>query len=652
MILFKSSFWIFWLLLVNPSPGEAKPPSVEKHNGSLFLNHGNLISGLSWGHILVDIKLHDLYVEFVNHRELAQQFHLITTQAIGNGSVPLTTNQKRAQYYSSHNLDIIQDLDHRLQEINNGFKYRVQAAPSKVHKRQVMFLLAGALIGGAVTSLFTQFSAASLTNILKNKVDVISSKVEENMVNIAQNTAEIRRLNHTMYEVAAVLGRVLLAQTQTDSIILGAMVANRIETFSRRVNKLQEALDSIYVNKFHRDLISTETLWQAMAQIKDASFKKGLLMGVHNLAELYQLPASFIYDDETATVHIIVHIPLYHESHILTLYRYVNTPVQVPWQTSSYFELQPSKGYLARNRDGTLTKTLSEEELNDCLNIAHIYFCNDKALRKRNRPTCLNSLFDGLTESIISECPGRLSSKVSELTKLGVDRYLVSESEKLRVLADCPESGSVSKTFAVDVPPGTHILTLDPGCTTTSDNWVIGSTASIDDIRVDSVIIPNLINVNDFLAGIEEEHMETVFQSLKEIGQPIALSQVKGLAAYTSQMKAIDRKYALVSATFTTAGIITTLVIGGILIFCCCNGGKVFTCTRGCCQKHEKHRHQSEDDEEEEQYAMRAMMSRNPESTPQAEAPPAAQLEPAGGTAGGKGAKAPKLKDQKLVLTI
>jgi hypothetical protein len=46
----------------------------------------------------------------------------------------------------------------------------VQASSQRVGKRQVLVLLAGALIGSAVTSLFTQFSAASLTSILKEKL--------------------------------------------------------------------------------------------------------------------------------------------------------------------------------------------------------------------------------------------------------------------------------------------------------------------------------------------------------------------------------------------------------------------------------------------------------------------------------------------------
>jgi hypothetical protein len=534
--------------------------------------------------------------------ELVNNFNtIVQANSTSTGNPPVTSN-KRVQHYLARTQTILNDVGNRLQEISNGFEYQVHATPSKVQKRQVLVLLAGALIGSAVTSLFTQFSSQTLTNILKQKVDVIAHKVEENSINIAQNSLDIQRLNYTMHHVANALGRVLVAQAQTDNILISSMIAEVVEAFSQRINKLQIALDSIYLNKFHRDLASTQTLWQAMAKIKDSAFKKGLLMGVHTLAELYQLPASFLYDKDTATINIIVHVPLYYEAHVLTLYRYVNTPIRRTHR--GYFEIRPLKTYLARNRDGTLTKSLTEEELADCISIGHTYFCNDKALRKRSDPTCLNALFDGVIKSIIRECPVKLTFKISELTKVGLDRYLVAESHPMRIMSDCPVPGAATKTFAIDIENGTHIITVDPNCTTTSENWVIAATTSIDDVHVDSVNIPNKLNIQDFIGDVEPIHMDLVLESLKDVGQPIPLEQVKGLAAYTSQLQAIDRKYAMAGLAFTATGSLTAMVIIGILIFCGCKGKCDLSACSTCCKKspqphHSHHRRHSISEGEE-----------------------------------------------------
>jgi hypothetical protein len=55
-------------------------------------------------------------------------------------------------------------------------------------------------------------------------------------------------------------------------------------------------------------------------------------------------------------------------------------------------EIKPNKQFLARNRDGTLTKTLTDLELQDYLSIGHAFFCDDNALEKRTLPSCLTAL--------------------------------------------------------------------------------------------------------------------------------------------------------------------------------------------------------------------------------------------------------------------
>jgi hypothetical protein len=82
-------------------------------------------------------------------------------------------------------------------------------------------------------------------------------------------------------------------------------------------------------------------------------------------------------------VHVILHVPLYREAHILSLYCYISSPLQLLWEPELYFEIKGDKQFLARNRDGTLTKTLTDLELLDCLSITHAYFCDDNALEKR-----------------------------------------------------------------------------------------------------------------------------------------------------------------------------------------------------------------------------------------------------------------------------
>jgi hypothetical protein len=84
MILGKElkTIWILWLLLVNPTPGEAKPPVAEKHQRSFFC-----IMATS-GHIILDIQLKNLLEEFDNFKELTESYDVMAKH---NASAPTLT---------------------------------------------------------------------------------------------------------------------------------------------------------------------------------------------------------------------------------------------------------------------------------------------------------------------------------------------------------------------------------------------------------------------------------------------------------------------------------------------------------------------------------------------------------------------------------
>jgi hypothetical protein len=49
---------------------QAAAPTIQPHNGTLFLSHGSLIGGLSWGHIVLEIHLNQVNEELHNMTKL------------------------------------------------------------------------------------------------------------------------------------------------------------------------------------------------------------------------------------------------------------------------------------------------------------------------------------------------------------------------------------------------------------------------------------------------------------------------------------------------------------------------------------------------------------------------------------------------------
>ena len=49
---------------------QATNPTIQLHNGTLFLSHGSLIGGLSWGHVVLEVDLNQVTEELLNLTKL------------------------------------------------------------------------------------------------------------------------------------------------------------------------------------------------------------------------------------------------------------------------------------------------------------------------------------------------------------------------------------------------------------------------------------------------------------------------------------------------------------------------------------------------------------------------------------------------------
>ena len=281
---------------------------------------------------------------------------------------------------------------------------------------------------------------------------------------------------------------------------------------------------------------------------------------------MYQLPTSFLYDSSQRNLNLIIHVPLYRESHILSLYCYIPAPVKYPTNDQALFlEIKPPKNYLARSRDGTLTRSLSDQELLDCLSIGHTYFCDDQALEKPFPKACLTNLFNGLTNETMKHCECQLHPSVEMISRLNKTTYLIASSTTTTITAECTRAGKL-QPYTNRILPGTYYLTVDPSCTTTADYWVISPTESIKDVLVSSLQINNHIDPSIFLSDIPEHELKHIGSSINQIGQPVSLSHIQSLISFKKALEENHREYAIANAVITpTATIIIICVILAVL---------------------------------------------------------------------------------------
>lgn len=538
--------------------------TIQSHQGALFQNQGYLISGLSWAHITIDIDLKIFETDLERYQNFIKYFD--TLASIAPGSKTKYSDEERRR------MTVLKRLCQRkFAKMSNALdelKADLRSPDALRQKRQIAVGIAaiGGIIVGAITgSLFSQFKTTALVDILEKRVGTITTQVERNTIAVFQDTEDIKRINRTLIELEEGIGNLLMRDVTFEHYFTGIYSTLLLEEQADRFGKMEEAVDHLLLGKMHKGLVSTDGLINALARIRQKALMKGLLVGVQRPLELYQLPTSFIYNVDSKIIQAILHIPIYRESHILSLHRYLPTPFKIP-DVEPFVIIKPSHLYLARSPDGNLLKTLTETDLAACLTIGHAYFCADHAMKKPTKSNCLLNLFSGINSQDLKTCDVHFHPTVSEIEQLNGNQYLISDTSKLFISTTC-YSAPASKPVTVE--PGTYIITVDSNCTTSSSNWVINPNVQIDDTVVQSTIIAFNTNITDLIVDVDLEDLKTIKDSLKEIGQPIPLSHIKQLTTFKRTIAAEVAAYNLthlVLGTSSTMGV--TLLVFGIVIYC------------------------------------------------------------------------------------
>jgi hypothetical protein len=147
--------------------------------------------------------------------------------------------------------------------------------------------------------------------------------------------------------------------------------------------------------------------------------------------------------------------------------------------------------------------------------------------------------FNGVNKALLTECSGHLTPKVTTLQRLNKTTYMVAESNALRIITECYEQGTVH-TFTNVIPTRTHFLIVDDESSTTSDHWVISPSNTIEDVIVQAVQVPTTIDPKSFISDIDVDTLNMIGVTLKQIGQPIPTTHVKGLAAFSAAIAVKD----------------------------------------------------------------------------------------------------------------
>lgn len=541
-------------------------PEINRHEGATFQQMGYIVSGLSWAHIHAKIPLTTFEMDVNRFEEVLDKFDaILPTQQIDPSLAKLTLDErKRLEAIRRLCKTKIKKMKTTIAEVERDMMIHPRATQNLQNsraKRQIAISLAamaGMVVGAVASSIFSQFKTASLMDVLEKRVETITAQVDHNSIGVIQNSNDIKRINRTMNEITDTIKYMILNQKTYDHYFSAIFMVLLLEEQEQRLSLFNAAIDQLLLGHLHKDLVSTDALLQALEDIKRDALRKGLLIGAQTPLELYQLPTSFIYNSTSREIHAMVHIPMYRESHILSLYQYVPTPILIQLHDVQFFlQILPTHQYLAQSPDGTLLRTMTALELESCLTIGRAYFCDNNAIEKPSNTNCIANLFHGLDKNNYKTCNFQVLQEINSIDRLSRNKYLIASSGSILIATDCY---SHLKQPTKNIPPGVYVLEVDTTCTTTSDHWVITPTLQIEDVFINTFITPMDIDVSHLFGtdNLTVEHLQRVQQLLTEIGRPVPVSELKQIHNFRNAIEQSQQEY---QAFHFVIGPATTLAI-------------------------------------------------------------------------------------------
>ena len=448
-------------------------------------------------------------------------------------------------------------------------------------------------LGGIISSLFSHFSTSDLEAVIEEQTNVLAAQIEENIVQFAKVNRDIKLLNSSLGDAMSAVTSILNSNNGRDLQHIALYHAWGITENLRKIRKAIHGIIEAHQGHFSSDLVKPDALQKALTTMRNKAIENGKEIGIRTLADVYSLSTSYLYEVEEQKVYIIIHCPISDIGKDLNLFRYVAAPLV--WETEKetehpFVEIGSTKEYIGLSKDQTMYRTFTADDLEECLKIEQVHFCDNLATYKVARPSCLSGLIMNKMDMVRQHCQINTKADSTRVVRLNASHYALISSISDTLSVQCPDS-------AKNTPygRGTTLIELEPGCTANTREVKIERARFEPPINIQGLITSDPIKLVDIAPEQTEREIENLLQVRKElgqIGQPIPLSELKNLQDFQDKFQAASRS-TILGSTIPTFVIIIGIIITAISgIYCLKKNTKVLDFVRfqkevrHCCHAH------------------------------------------------------------------
>ena len=546
---------------------------VRPNKGNLFVKIGKLANGLSYGHISLSVNLTRLETRISHFRNATENLRkeLRELDKTTNLVSPQMKQSMIKQISQMVNwLEImIKETELKLKTIREALEPETYSGHPRHRsgraKRQAAFG-GGLLFGGIIGSLFTGFGLKTLTSVIERKQDVLATQIEEHEMLIHRSLDDIVKLNTTLAHVISEVRSQVETRRLLNDDFMSLYSAWFITEDLRDIQTTIDGLIAAHHGHFSHELVKADALQRSVNELRSKALHKGRELAIQTYADCFGLPTSYLYDTENKTIHLVLHLPMYSISNNLELYTYVPTPVI--WQNGStdtpFVEITSEESHIAISSDRTMYRTFTTDQLEDCMKLSDTHFCQDLAVFKIQRPSCLLGLFLERIDQVREHCNIHTHIASSKVVRLNESTYAIMSPYEDNMSISCQGNDRQSKVFK-----GTTFVDLEPGCTVNTKEIKILRAEYEPPIKVEALLVGYQFEVEDLIPDHSPEALERLFEMRKQLGSvgtDIPINDLKGLIAFQERYHGITAQ----AADIATPVIVTVVLVFIIVLICCC----------------------------------------------------------------------------------
>ena len=514
---------------------------------TIFKRIGNVFQNLAFGHLHLPLQVMD---ELESRQEALNN---MTSNMYEYESLMSKKVNKNAKYHIGWLCDWLKFKTGGMNTLVNSSLDMFSTLEAERQKRKIVYfnetdengvrqkrqaIVGGMIIGAAAYGIYNAFHHDEIVDVLQQRQGVLSVQVQNNIKAIAQASLDMTRFNGTMSKVMKEMSRMITREDTTASEAMVLETTFAVEAVLEAIRRKLEAIETIRGGRFALDLVSPQALEEGIKKLEAEALKTGRVISIKSVMDLKLLPASYAWVPETRTFSVIVHVAFSRKSDRMRLYNHLDTPIKIHDKFFSQIGMIEEK-YLALSNDMSHYMTLTVEDLQACQKIVDNYYCPSSVVFKKQRKSCLLSLYETKLDEVQKFCPVYLTDDVSKAIKIAPNKYVWVETTPKDLTISCNDrkltTQQVSGVFEIEINAGCYVFT---------DTISVSHPKFEPKVDVVDIVLNTPLDTTKWFSREIPQHLyfEAAQELITHVGQKIPLTHVHQLATFKHAMQSVQPK--------------------------------------------------------------------------------------------------------------